>query len=87
MKLLRPSLEYKQQVLEYKKEFIESGENLAGTCNLQEYDVYEEWMKFVSEGLQVLVHSLNTKVEGRKPIILLINNCLYIVTYVVFEES
>jgi len=49
MKLLRPTIEYKQQVLEYKKEFIESGDDLAGTCNLQEYDVYEEWMKFVSD--------------------------------------
>lgn len=27
MRLLRPSMEYKQQVLEYKKEFIENGDD------------------------------------------------------------
>jgi predicted acetyltransferase len=49
MKLLRPSIEYKQQVLEYKNEFMLNGYNLAGTSYLQNYDVYEEWMKFVSD--------------------------------------
>jgi UDP-N-acetylmuramyl pentapeptide phosphotransferase/UDP-N-acetylglucosamine-1-phosphate transferase len=29
-------------------------------------------------------HSLNTQFEGRKPVVLLINNFLYIITYVVF---
>lgn len=47
MRLLRPSIEYKQQVLEYKNEFIENGDDLAGTSYLQKYDIYEEWMKFV----------------------------------------
>ena len=47
MRLLRPSIEYKQQVLEYKNEFMENGDNLAGTSYLQKYDVYEEWLKFV----------------------------------------
>lgn len=47
MRLLRPSMEYKQQVLEYKKEFIENGDDLAGASYLQKYDVYEEWLKFV----------------------------------------
>ncbi|MBZ9623659.1 GNAT family N-acetyltransferase [Clostridium sp. FP2] len=49
MRLLRPSIEYKQQVLEYKNEFMVKGDNLAGTSYLQKYDVYEEWMKFVSD--------------------------------------
>jgi hypothetical protein len=30
-----------------------------------------------------LTHSLNTQFEGRKPVVLLINNCLYLVTYCV----
>ena len=47
MKLLRPSMEYKQQILEYKNEFMQNGDDLAGTSYLQKYDVYEEWMKFV----------------------------------------
>ena len=36
------------------------------------------WLAFV------VTHSLNTQFEGRKPIVLVINNCLYLVTYVVF---
>lgn len=40
-------MEYKNQVLEYKNEFIQNGDNLAGTSYLEEYDVYEEWLKFV----------------------------------------
>jgi predicted acetyltransferase len=47
MKLLKPSIEYKQQVLEYKNEFIENGDDLAGTSYLRNFDEYEEWMKFV----------------------------------------
>ena len=47
MKLIRPSIEYKQQVLDYKNEFIENGDDLAGTSYLQNYDIYEEWLKFV----------------------------------------
>jgi hypothetical protein len=35
------------------------------------------WLAFA------VTHSLNTQFEGRKPIVLLINNCLYLVTYVV----
>lgn len=47
MRLLRPSMEYKEQILEYKKEFIENGDDLAGTSYLRNYDDYGEWMKFV----------------------------------------
>ncbi len=47
MRLLRPSMEYKQQVLDYKNEFLENGDDLAGASYLQNYDDYEEWMKFV----------------------------------------
>jgi predicted acetyltransferase len=40
-------MEYKQQVLEYRNEFMKNSDNLAGTSYLQRYDVYEEWLKFV----------------------------------------
>lgn len=36
------------------------------------------WLGFV------VTHSLNTQFEGRKPIVLLINNGLYFITYIVF---
>ncbi|GAB6110226.1 DUF1761 domain-containing protein [Fusibacter bizertensis] len=32
----------------------------------------------------VLTHSLNTQFEGRKPVVLLINNGLYLLSYVIF---
>ena len=35
------------------------------------------WLAFV------VTHSLNTQFEGRKPVVLLINNCLYLVIYAV----
>lgn len=47
MRLVIPSNEYKQQVLDYRKEFIENGDDLAGTSYLREYDIYEDWLKFV----------------------------------------
>lgn len=49
MRFIKPSIEYKQQVMEYKNEFVENGDNLAGTSYLEKYDVYEDWMKFVSD--------------------------------------
>lgn len=45
--LVRPSMEYKNQVLEYKNEFIQDGDDLSGTSYLEDYHAYEEWMKFV----------------------------------------
>jgi len=33
----------------------------------------------------VITHSLNTQFEGRKPIVLVINNVLYLLTYTVFS--
>jgi hypothetical protein len=36
------------------------------------------WLAFV------VTHSLNTQFEGRKPVVLVINNVLYLVTYAVF---
>lgn len=47
MILVKPTIKYKQQVLEYKNEFIENGDNLAGSSYLLQYDDYEEWLKFI----------------------------------------
>ncbi len=49
MRLIRPSIEYKKQILEYRNEFIENGDNLAGASYLRQYDVYEDWIKFISD--------------------------------------
>jgi uncharacterized membrane protein len=39
---------------------------------------------FVAWFAFAVTHSLNTQFEGRKPVILLINNCLYILAYSIF---
>lgn len=52
MKLIKPSIEYKQQVLEYKKEFIDNGDDLAGTSYLRDYDSYEQWLDFILDNEQ-----------------------------------
>ena len=49
MVFIKPTIEYKQQVMEYKNEFITNGYNLAGASYLERYDVYEDWLKFVSD--------------------------------------
>lgn len=49
MRFIKPTIEYKQQVMEYKNEFITNGDNLAGASYLERYDVYEDWLKFVSD--------------------------------------
>ncbi|MCR3760910.1 GNAT family N-acetyltransferase [Clostridium felsineum] len=49
MKLVKPNIEYKNQVIEYKKEFLDYKENLAGASYLQEYDSYEQWLEFLKD--------------------------------------
>lgn len=39
---------------------------------------------FVAWFTFAVTHSLNTQFEGRKPIVLVINNVLYILTYMIF---
>lgn len=47
IRLVTPSIEHKNQVLEYKNEFMENGDDLAGTSYLENYSSYEEWLKFI----------------------------------------
>lgn len=43
LKLVAPTTEYKEQVLEYKMEFLRSNDTLDGTAGLQNYKTFEEW--------------------------------------------
>jgi predicted acetyltransferase len=43
LKLVLPTLEYKDLVMDYKREFIENGDSMDGTAGLQQYDIFEEW--------------------------------------------
>jgi len=46
LKLVKPTLEYKQQVMEYRKIFLENNENLSGCAELEDVSSYEEWIDF-----------------------------------------
>ena len=52
MKLVRPSMEFKDQVMEYRNEFLTNGENLAGSSYLSRYEAYGEWLQFVWDNEQ-----------------------------------
>ncbi|WP_143318891.1 GNAT family N-acetyltransferase [Clostridium sp. HBUAS56010] len=42
--LVQPTEEYKDKILNFKKEFFESGDTLYGTENLQHMSSFEEWL-------------------------------------------
>lgn len=52
IKLIRPTLEYKDQIEAYRKAFLDCGDSLAGTSNLREYATAEDWIKHVMLGEQ-----------------------------------
>ena len=52
LKLIEPILEYKEQVMEYRRAFLENGDQLHGTARLEEVEIYEEWLKFEERALR-----------------------------------
>lgn len=46
LKLVVPTMEYKEQVMEYKKVFLENNEKLSGCAELESVNSYEEWIDF-----------------------------------------
>ena len=47
--LIKPTIDIKQQALDYKNEFFEMGENVINGSALLDYLEYEEWLKLVEE--------------------------------------
>ncbi|TYS64454.1 GNAT family N-acetyltransferase [Bacillus infantis] len=47
MKLIRPAKIHKEQMLAYRKAFLDSGELLYGGSSLQNYEHYEKWLEKV----------------------------------------
>lgn len=45
IKLIKPTLEYANDIMEYKKEFLQCGDSMAGCGNLRECSTAEEWIK------------------------------------------
>ncbi|MED1509677.1 GNAT family N-acetyltransferase [Bacillus proteolyticus] len=48
MKLLKPTYEYSEQIMEYRRAFLNSGEEPHGSCSLQNFDSLDEWFEKVS---------------------------------------
>ncbi len=44
--LTRPSQQYAQQVMSYKKEMEEHGDSFAGCAGLEDVHSFEEWIDF-----------------------------------------
>ena len=50
--LILPSIEYKDEIMDYRKEFIENQDNLAGTSYLINHANFEEWLSSVNNNSQ-----------------------------------
>ncbi len=46
IKLVSPSEEYKEQIMEYKKVFLENNQSFDGCAGLKDVNSYEEWIDF-----------------------------------------
>lgn len=46
LKLIYPTNEYKEQVMQYRKIFLDNNESFDGCSGLEECDTYEEWLDF-----------------------------------------
>lgn len=48
MKLLKPTYEYSEQIIEYRQAFLQSGEQPHGSCSLQNFNSIGEWFEKLS---------------------------------------
>ena len=62
LKLVIPTEEYKEQVLSYKAEFLENGDDMAGTSGLRRAETFEAWL-----ARDISKRSEKTVPEGRVP--------------------
>ena len=44
--LKKPTLEYKAQVMDYRKNFLENGQSFDGCAGLEDVEDYNEWLDF-----------------------------------------
>lgn len=62
LQIIHPSFEYQEQVLEYKAEFLQNGENMAGTAGLEKQESFDAWYQSVCAN-----SSKETVAEGLVP--------------------
>ena len=52
LKLVLPAPEYKEQLLDYKREFIQNGDSMDGTAGLRNTETFEEWYSAFCDNLK-----------------------------------
>ena len=48
LKLVRPTIEYADQVMQYKAAMIKNGDSLDGCAGLEDVNSFSEWIEFES---------------------------------------
>lgn len=48
IKLLKPTLKYKKDIMNYRQEFIQSGDSMAGCGSLREQNSAEDWINEIN---------------------------------------
>jgi len=51
LKLVLPTPEYKEKLMDYKREFIENGDSMDGTAGLENAETFEEWYSAFCDNL------------------------------------
>ena len=46
LNLIEPTLEYKEQVMNYRNQFLENNQSFDGCAGLEDCETYEEWIDF-----------------------------------------
>lgn len=52
LKLVLPTPEYKEKIMEYKREFIENGDSIDGSAGLKNAFTFEEWYSALCDNLK-----------------------------------
>lgn len=52
LKLVLPTPEYKNKIMDYKREFIENGDSMDGTAGLRNAKTFEEWYSAFCDNLK-----------------------------------
>src|SRR5699024_4888458 len=52
LKLVLPIHEYKDKIIDYKREFIENGDSMDGTAGLRSAETFEDWYSAFCDNLK-----------------------------------
>ncbi|NBI08334.1 GNAT family N-acetyltransferase [Senegalia massiliensis] len=52
LKLVLPTPEYKEKLMDYKREFIKNGDSMDGTAGLRNAETFEEWYSVFRDNLK-----------------------------------